>query len=109
MIILGLCGKAGAGKTTAAKMICLEFDDAYILPFAQPVKKYAMLMGWNGKKDTKGRRLLQLLGTDMVENVFTMIFGLIIGIERLMNFVTRQTVFLLMICDLIMKDNEFYD
>lgn len=34
------------------------------LPFAGPLKEVAYFMGWNGQKDEKGRKLLQLLGTE---------------------------------------------
>lgn len=51
------------GKTTAANLM-LKHLDATIIPFAKPLKEFARLLGWNGEKDTKGRRLLQLLGTE---------------------------------------------
>ena len=65
-MIIGITGKAGAGKTTAANMLIKEFNNkAIIIPFAKPLKDFARKLGWNGKKDEKGRRLLQLLGTDV--------------------------------------------
>lgn len=62
-MLIGVHGPAGSGKTTAAKVICNYFD-AKIHPFAQPLKDFAKLLGWDGVKDEKGRRLLQLLGTE---------------------------------------------
>lgn len=68
LVLIG--GKAGVGKTTAADFICgylsgyngLEF---YHLALAAPIKELAsQWFGWDGKKDNKGRRLLQVLGTD---------------------------------------------
>jgi len=35
-----------------------------VVPFAKPVKDFAFQLGWDGKKDQKGRRLLQLIGTE---------------------------------------------
>ena len=68
-LLFGIHGPAGSGKTTMAKGLIgalLNHDDAThtILPFAKPVKDVARNMGWNGEKDEKGRRLLQLLGTE---------------------------------------------
>ena len=49
-----------SGKTTAAKQL-----HAVNLSFAQPVKQIAIdCFGWDGIKDEKGRKLLQLIGTD---------------------------------------------
>lgn len=65
-MIIGLAGKAGAGKTTFAKMLMAESKrPCKIVPYAYALKKIAFDLGWDGKKDAKGRRLLQLLGTDI--------------------------------------------
>lgn len=65
MIIL-ISGKAEAGKTTLAKMIKNELGSpktpVYNLSFGSAVKYIAGQLGWDGKKDLKGRNLLQLLG-----------------------------------------------
>ena len=65
-MIIGIAGAAGAGKSTVAKTIVDVFGQTHakILPFAAPLKKFAIDLGWNGKKDKRGRRLLQLLGAD---------------------------------------------
>lgn len=75
MIIIGLCGKAGAGKSTFAKKMQDNYiqltenkKGLWIIPFAESLKKIALNIGWNGKKDEKGRRILQLLGTDICRN-----------------------------------------
>jgi len=60
---IGLAGRAGSGKSTIAKMLTRELD-AEIVPLAAKIKDIAVQMGWNGVKDDKGRRLLQLLGTE---------------------------------------------
>ena len=64
-MIIGICGPAYSGKTTVALSIC-EKDPRYIiLPFAESLKDMAREFGWDGKKDEKGRRFLQLLGTEI--------------------------------------------
>ena len=62
MIIL-ISGKAEAGKTTLANMIAEESSVAtQRVSFGDAVKYIASQLGWDGKKDTKGRNLLQMLG-----------------------------------------------
>lgn len=62
-----LTGKVGVGKSEVAKLF---FDELYyrypaIISLAAPIKELAKeYFGWDGKKDTKGRRLLQVLGTE---------------------------------------------
>ena len=69
--VIGLCGQMEVGKTATAKAIAEQvlqarwFDGVTILPFAGPLKRVAReIFGWDGTKDEKGRRLLQVLGTD---------------------------------------------
>lgn len=66
-----ISGKAGAGKTTISDYLFHElinkFPDLSIeyQPLAKPVKEIAYnSFGWDGKKDEKGRRLLQVIGTE---------------------------------------------
>lgn len=61
--LIAIHGKMGSGKSTAAKFI-QGITPCVIKPFAQPIKDIATLMGWDGNKDTKGRTLLQKLGTE---------------------------------------------
>lgn len=63
--IIGIHGLMETGKTELATRLCRQLPVAAdIVPFAKPLKTIARHMGWNGLKDTEGRRLLQLLGTD---------------------------------------------
>ena len=39
-----------------------------LIPFAKALKRIAFDLGWDGKKDERGRKLLQLLGTDVCRN-----------------------------------------
>ena len=62
-IIIGFSGKAEAGKTTAAnafleKLAPKDLFDG-IVPLAKKMKEQARYLGWDGKKDEKGRRFLQ--------------------------------------------------
>jgi hypothetical protein len=63
-LVIGLCGKAGSGKGEVAKILDKHFS-TYVLPFARPLKRMAIEFGWDGKKDEKGRKFLQMLGTEI--------------------------------------------
>jgi DNA replication protein DnaC len=64
-----ICGRSGAGKTELARRIVdlVNKSDGQhqgiIIPVAEGVKMIAMMMGWDGEKDERGRRLLQELGS----------------------------------------------
>lgn len=66
--LLGIVGPLGAGKSAflAGLVAAAETYRVKIVPnpMAGPLKQIASYMGWNGQKDDKGRRLLQLLGTE---------------------------------------------
>lgn len=68
---IGFTGNAGSGKTSVSKYIQNKFMEKYknsyvlIIPFAKSLKEFAKELGWNGEKDEKGRKLLQLLGTEV--------------------------------------------
>lgn len=64
MKYIGISGFMGAGKTTVANMIKNYLGNADILALAKPIKDIARGMGWNEEKDKKGRKLLQLIGTE---------------------------------------------
>jgi len=66
-----LAGRIEAGKSTVAKALGKALQVEYptasieIAGFADGVKYVARsAFGWDGKKDKKGRRLLQVVGTD---------------------------------------------
>lgn len=64
MIVLAIMGKAGSGKDTTAHYLSkLLPNKVQRYAFADKLKQIARNMGWDGKKDTKGRKLLQDLGT----------------------------------------------
>jgi len=58
--LVGLSGFAEAGKDEVAQI--LRKYGWTRVAFADPLKKVATDMGWSGKKDDTGRRLLQRLG-----------------------------------------------
>ena len=73
--IIAISGNIGAGKSTAAQYF-VNRKGGKIFPFAKPLKDVALSMGWNGLKDPKGRKLLQVLGTEcgrecISENIWT--------------------------------------
>lgn len=63
--IIGFTGKMYSGKSTAAQILKEWIPNGVRLSFASDLKDLAKELGWNGEKDKKGRRLLQLLGTDV--------------------------------------------
>jgi hypothetical protein len=67
-IIIAFTGPACVGKSTAANIAQEMLNHcgwtATTIPLAKAVKDVARSMGWKGQKDAKGRRLLQLIGTE---------------------------------------------
>lgn len=65
---IALTGPMGSGKTTIASDLAVKLEQrglrACVEPMAGPLKRFARQMGWDGRKDKRGRRLLQLLGTE---------------------------------------------
>lgn len=61
-MIIAIFGKAGSGKSTLAQMFSIQLD-ADIMPIASSLKEIATSsFNWDGKKDTRGRKLLQDIG-----------------------------------------------
>ncbi len=70
VVIILISGKAGVGKTSMAEFIKDYLRDlhfsAYIVPFARGIKQCARFyFDWKGEKDTRGRKLLQQIGTEV--------------------------------------------
>lgn len=60
-----ISGRAGVGKTTSASILGQLLHKEYSIhleSFATGVKNTAAMMGWDGKKDARGRKLLQDIG-----------------------------------------------
>ena len=64
MRVIAIHGKMLSGKSTTAQYIQQSLK-AVVRPFAAPIKDFATQLGWDGEKGPKGRRLLQLLGTEV--------------------------------------------
>ena len=89
MKIIQLCGKAGVGKDTFGAELKKQLEEkgykCIHIAFADYLKficqKY---FGWDGKKDEKGRKLLQELGTDVIRktdpNFWVDIVGKLLGV-----------------------------
>jgi hypothetical protein len=60
---IGLIGWAGSGKDTAA--LALMDRGWKRIAFADALKGRAIYLGWDGRKDDRGRRLLQDVGMAM--------------------------------------------
>jgi hypothetical protein len=59
---VGFTGLAGSGKSYAATWMKLR-TGGEIWSLAGQLKGIALTMGWDGKKDARGRKLLQDIGT----------------------------------------------
>ena len=65
MPIIAFGGAMTAGKTYAASYVAQHVYNPTIAAFADEVKSIAMCsFGWDGQKDERGRRLLQVIGTE---------------------------------------------
>src|SRR3990167_3849794 len=70
MIVIGLSGKARSGKGSIVQLsqILMQHGDTEVevrqVSFATALKTLARERGWDGKKDEKGRTLLQSLGME---------------------------------------------
>jgi energy-coupling factor transporter ATP-binding protein EcfA2 len=78
-VVILLSGKAGSGKTTVAEMLEQKLTEipslkVFRYSFANPLKYIAeAFIGWDGKKDEKGRKLLQeqgRIGREYDENIW---------------------------------------
>jgi len=70
-----IAGKAGSGKTVIAEYLLkklqenIELSRLSIQPLAKPIKDLAYAyFGWDGIKDARGRKLLQVIGTEAGRN-----------------------------------------
>jgi hypothetical protein len=73
--LIGLTGHKGAGKDAVAEILAAEYDFTRVA-FADPLKRIATAIGWDGSKEERppcphcgmhqGRGLLQILGTEGV-------------------------------------------
>lgn len=74
MKVITISGKAGSGKDTFAEMLKSKFESSgerVLLTHYADLLKYIChsFFGWDGKKDEKGRKILQYVGTDVVRAI----------------------------------------
>lgn len=69
LIVFALSGKAQSGKDTFYKFVSQYGNNNGLnvqrIAFADAVKEVAYMLGWDGHKDDRGRKLLQQIGTDI--------------------------------------------
>ncbi len=93
-MLIGLSGKKRVGKDTVGHWLEVKHDFTRV-SFAALLKKQAKRVGWNGKKDEKGRTLLQDLG--MVVRIYDEDFWIDAAFRDLAKFnrTTGQTNFVI--------------
>lgn len=69
-LVIGISGRKRAGKNLTYFLIKLALDEdetgrVVKVSMADALKEMARRFGWDGRKDERGRRLLQLLGTEV--------------------------------------------
>jgi hypothetical protein len=69
-MIVGISGKAGAGKDTLSLFIAMHLYAEGVpsrrLALADSIKRIAKDLGWNGERDAVGRFALQRFGTELM-------------------------------------------
>ena len=89
-----IAGKAGVGKTTLGEYLARELSgikgiSVVTVPLAYSLKRVATsAFGWDGEKDAKGRRLLQIVGTDAGRE-----YDENIWVRKTVDFATTSSVF----------------
>ena len=106
MLVIGLCGSIGSGKTAIAMEIlfkaCTGGNSAAICSMADPLKKLAVEhFGWDRKKDARGRILLQILGTEAGRE-----YNKDLWVDKLDSRVKKYSKETIVIVDDVRFDNE---
>lgn len=103
--IVCITGRKGSGKSTVAKKF--EQRGYTVAPMAASLKNLARELGWDGVKDAKGRKLLQLLGTDVCRNCISLEYWIDLWAEVWVeNHPTRRTVSEYLVVDDVRFENE---
>lgn len=108
--IIGFTGVAGCGKTTAAQITRDLLNKigvrTHFISFAEEVKRIAARsFGWDGKKDTKGRKLLQVIGTECGRDYNPNIWVGIVR-KRIFEYMSLLTIPQVILIDDVRFNNE---
>lgn len=104
--VIGIAASGyGAGKTTIADRF-KNHGEVYKLPYAMALKSICLDLGWNGEKDEKGRRLLQLMGTDVCRECLDPDYWVRKWNHSFSKFITNHFTDYV-ICDDLRFENEF--
>jgi hypothetical protein len=109
-MLIGLTGKAGSGKGVSSVVLTSfakgDGVPATVMSFAKPIKDFARLLGWNGEKDEKGRRLLQILGVEIGRECFYENFWIDKWQSAVADFMGKNGSRALVVCDDVRFENE---
>ena len=89
-----IAGKAGVGKSTLGQYLSTKLSSVngisvITVPLASSLKRVAIsAFGWDGVKDAKGRRLLQVVGTEAGRG-----YNENIWVEKTVNFALTSSIY----------------
>ena len=93
-VFILISGKAGVGKSTLGNYLVTKLSSikgiaVITVPFADSLKRLATsAFGWDGEKDAKGRRLLQVIGTEAGRG-----YDENIWVRKTVDFATTSSIF----------------
>lgn len=104
-LVIGIAAnRYQAGKSTVLGRF-RKHGEVYKLAYADALKGICLDLGWDGEKDEKGRRLLQLMGTEVCRECLDYNYWVKKWVAKFSAFI-RKYVTDFVICDDLRFENE---